>query len=379
MSTARSDDSLPVVDPGIGPSASPHPRRRRRVLVVLLVARAIVFAIAVWGARGCSPTSAGPAEGDPTTTARDMTQIVALGRLQPLDGVVEVGAPTSSGGVPKIGERLVDDGVRVRAGDPLFTLDTCPQLDAIERAAAQAVAVAETNVDRARQDVRGGRKESQAALEAARVAATQAERDHARAQTLLRSGALSPEQAERKASTASQTAAELQRAQANARRWSSAVDVRVAQANLAAAQAERQRAQVELETCTVRAPSDGTVLSVEIQAGERAASGTLLRLGDLEHMEAELEVFEESVPRLAVGAPVSLESRVLGNAPLHGEIRRIGSEIGRQALIGSDPAANTDARVIRAWVELDADSSRRAAKLVGLEVVAHIEVGTPSS
>jgi len=130
---------------------------------------------------------------------------------------------------------------------------------------------------------------------------------------------------------------------------------------------------VELRNATVYAPSSGTVLSVFVRNGERAPSGTLLTLADLARMEAKIEVYQEAVPRLSVGQPVRLESLVL-EAPLTGSIRRIGLEVGRQSLTGSDPAANTDARVVKAWVDIDQDSTAQAARFVGLEVVAHVEV-----
>ena len=62
---------------------------------------------------------------------------------------------------------------------------------------------------------------------------------------------------------------------------------------------------------------------------------------------------------------------------LVGEIGSIGLSVGRQQRIDTSPAANLDARVVKATVVLDAASSARARALVGLEVRAHIETGTP--
>jgi HlyD family secretion protein len=115
------------------------------------------------------------------------------------------------------------------------------------------------------------------------------------------------------------------------------------------------------------------VLSVDIRPGERALEGTLLTLGDLSRMEAEIEVYQDAVPRLAVGQPVRLASPVL-QVPLTGTIRRIGLEVGRQSLTSSDPAANTDARVVKAWVNVDEAFTAQAARFVGLEVIAYIDV-----
>ena len=50
-------------------------------------------------------------------------------------------------------------------------------------------------------------------------------------------------------------------------------------------------------------------------------------------------------------------------------------EVGRQTLTGDDPAANTDARVVRVRVALDAASSQLAAGFSNLQVLATIDVG----
>ena len=89
---------------------------------------------------------------------------------------------------------------------------------------------------------------------------------------------------------------------------------------------------------------------------------------------AELEVFQEAVPRIEVGDDVRLEASVFGDEPLRGLVRRIGTEVGRQTLTSTDPAAHADARVVRVHVALDAESIARSARFVGLEVIAHVAV-----
>lgn len=97
-------------------------------------------------------------------------------------------------------------------------------------------------------------------------------------------------------------------------------------------------------------------------------------MGDTARMEAELEVFQTMVPRVAIGQAVSLVSGVLGDDPLTGTVSRIGTLVGRQSVTADDPAANTDARVLLVTVALDEGSSARAAAYVNLEVVARIAV-----
>jgi len=90
-------------------------------------------------------------------------------------------------------------------------------------------------------------------------------------------------------------------------------------------------------------------------------------------MTAELEVYQSEISRVRVGQHVELTSDAL-KAPLTGLVSAIGYSVGRQTQLSADPAANTDARVIKVTVQLDDVSSGHTARLTFLEVVARIAV-----
>jgi HlyD family secretion protein len=384
-----SDSKLPLADPGTRP-ASPEARRSLPPAVLIGIAGALLVVGAIggvyiqgplvrafFGATGLEPGGGAlrdpiavppPVAADPAAVAN---RIVALGRLQPVGRVIEVAGPTTAS-APRVLDLLVQEGDVVAFDAPLVVLDTYPQLLAARDAADRAVLVAEAALAQARRDVSVGQQEGVAAVDVARAAAQQAERDLARQQALFQDNTISRAQFEATQATAEQAAAELRKAEAAAGRLDD-TDIRLAEQNLEAARAELVRAEAELRTATVYAPSTGTVLSIDVRPGERAPSGTLLTLADLSRMEAEIEVYQEAVPRLSVGEAVRLESPVLAE-PLTGAIRRIGLEVGRQSLTSDDPAANTDARVVKAWVDVDEASTAQAARFVGLEVIAHIDV-----
>jgi HlyD family secretion protein len=383
------DSELPLADPGTSPA--PTPRRRPLPPAALAgVALGLLMTGAVGGMYVQGPflrlffrvTGLQPGGGalrepiavPPAPVAAAMVPsraVVALGRLQPEGKVIEVAGPTTAS-APRVLDLLVREGDVVAFDAPLVVLDTYPQLLAARDAAARAVLVSEATLAQARRNVRVGQEEGAATVEVARAAAAQAERELARQKELFAKSAAPRAQLESAQAAAEQAAAEVRRAEAAAGRLDS-TDIQLAEQNLGAARAELARAEAELRTATVLAPSTGTVLSIEVRPGERASSGTLLTIADLSRMEAEIEVYQEAVPRLAVGQPVRLESPVLP-APLTGSIRRIGLEVGRQSLTSSDPAANTDARVVKAWVDIDAASAAQAARFVGLEVIARIDV-----
>jgi HlyD family secretion protein len=384
-----SNPDLPLAEPGIGP-ATPHRRLRLPPAALAGVAGILLMLGGIGGmyiqgplvraffaSTGLEPgggalrepiaVPAPPPEVGPSRAKG----VVALGRLQPVGGVIEVAGPTTAS-APRVLDLLVQEGDIVDFDAPLVVLDTYPQLLAARDAAERAVLVSETALEQVRRDVSVGLREGTANIDTARTAVLQANRDLARYEQLAKENTISRSQLEAAQAAAEQAAAELRRAEAAAGRLGS-TDIKLAEQNLEAARSELARAEIEVRTATVYAPSSGTVLSVDVQPGERAPAGTLLSLADLSRMEAEIEVYQDAVPRVSVGQTVRLESPVL-TAPLTGIVRRIGLEVGRQSLTSSEPAANTDARVVKAWVDIDATSMEQAARFVGLEIIAHIDV-----
>lgn len=151
-------------------------------------------------------------------------------------------------------------------------------------------------------------------------------------------------------------------------------DVVVAARNVAAAEAELTRARMDLARAEVRAPIDGTILDILATPGQRPPSEGIMEMGDIRHMMAEVEIWQDRIAAVAVGQPVELAAPALGQS-LRGTVESIGLTVGRQGLISDDAAANSDARVIRILVSLDDGSSTLAARYVGLEVVARIDTG----
>lgn len=88
-------------------------------------------------------------------------------------------------------------------------------------------------------------------------------------------------------------------------------DVAVAEARLAAARAERSAAESELQSLallidrlTVRAPRDGTIIQVNIRAGEYAAispRNPAIILGDTDRLQVRADVDEQNATRIRPG------------------------------------------------------------------------------
>jgi len=258
-------------------------------------------------------------------------------------------------------------------------LDSLTLYQAALTTAESTLAIRRAALDQVRVQIEATEAELNAQIRGAQASLGAAERELARVKSLFDRGTTTQailEDAERAVDMAR---ADLDRLQASLTRYRPGpeglpVDIALATADLAAAEAAVKQARRDLDRARVLAPQDGTIIEVAARAGERPPADGLLRMGDTARMEAELEVFQTMVPRVAIGQDVSLVSGVLGEEPLHGTVARIGTLVGRQSVTADDPSANTDARVLLVTVVLDEASSGRAAAYVNLEVVARIAV-----
>jgi HlyD family secretion protein len=113
---------------------------------------------------------------------------------------------------------------------------------------------------------------------------------------------------------------------------------------------------------SVKAPIAGTVLDVMLHSGE-TSSGPLLALGDLTAMTAVAEVDQADIGSVNEGNAAT--AAILGTV-VEGKVTRIGRLVGRNQLISVDPRALQDLRVVKVTVRLD--RAEPAARLVNLQV-----------
>jgi HlyD family secretion protein len=140
--------------------------------------------------------------------------------------------------------------------------------------------------------------------------------------------------------------------------------VEVARANL-------RQAQAELEYSLVRSPIDGQVLTVHTRAGERVGADGIAELARTDHMYAIAEVYETEVTAVRVGQRATISSPAL-HTPLQGTVERIGMKIGKRDVLATDPAADTDARVVEVHIRLE--DSKVVAGLTNLKIEVRIEL-----
>jgi HlyD family secretion protein len=136
-------------------------------------------------------------------------------------------------------------------------------------------------------------------------------------------------------------------------------EVRVSEAQIESLKSQAQSAraslrenQTALSWATLRAPLDGTVLSLNHRVGERIrgsdfSEDTVLVLGSMGTMDIKIEVGEHDVVHLKKGQRAKIEVDALPNLAVEGEVTDIGHDAGIKN-------AGTDNEVINypVWVAL---------------------------
>jgi HlyD family secretion protein len=304
--------------------------------------------------------------------------VVGLGKLVPAGDVITV-APPFGAGDGRIAKLAVKQGDRVEKGALLASLDNEATLKATIESARATWAAREASYQQTLASIRASRDEARAALERTQATARNAERDFERIDQLYKKGLTATATYEQKRTLRDETAREVEKAKATLSRWESMdpathPDAVVARRNIDAAKADLARAESELDKAYVTAPIAGTVLTINVHPGERPGTQGILNLGNIDVMTVEVEVYQTQIGAVAVGDAVTITAEALGSTPLTGTVTRIGLEVGRQVLVDPNPAANTDARVVKVYVALEPASSARAQRFTNLQVLARIAV-----
>jgi HlyD family secretion protein len=306
------------------------------------------------------------------------TDVVGLARVMPRGDVALVAAPFGASDA-RVSEILVAVGDRVDRGAPLAYLDNRASLESAVFLAEANLAIRQAALMQTRSAVQASRDEAQATLDQARSTYLEAQATLERTEDLADRGVSTAVSLDAARAAAQAAALAVIRAEATLARFSSSdidgqPDVVVAARNVEAAEAELARANLDLSRGIVLAPITGTILDIHATPGQRPPLAGVMEMGDISQMTAEVEVYQDRIAAVRPGQPVELAASAIGRT-LHGTVESIGLTVGRQGLIADDVAANTDARVIRVVVALDAASSEIASRFTNLEVFARIDTG----
>lgn len=279
----------------------------------------------------------------------------------------------------------VEDYARVKAGDPIFTIDRKPYEVALRGAKARLAAVNAQLGDNDTQqtfqltqiDVAVAQQQAAAAEE------VEAEKELQRQTRLGIDGRVSTVQSFEKATAAHERAlANLDVARANVAAQRVKLDVLARQrdilkANLDTAASDLAARELELGYTNVRAPVDGIVARRNAQVGNYVAAGTpLISIVPLPKIYILANYKENQLSMVHEGQSVDISIDLLPGTAFHGTVSKISPATGSTfALLPADNATGNFTKVaqrLTVRIELDSDQPNFDRLRPGMSVTTRI-------
>jgi len=274
-------------------------------------------------------------------------RIAALGRIEPLDGVVKLSVPSSLANDP-VSRILVRDGEQVSKGQPLAILESAASLEQAVRQSQAAIATAERRIT-----------SQDSVIEKTRAQLAQAEVELRRYSGLYASGASSAEERDRRQTIASTARANLDQALS---------DRATLTAELGEKRADLARNRSELAKATILAPFSGTVFKVYAHPGDKVGDDGILDIGDSSRMGVIAEVYQTDRPGIALGQRAVISAEGFPGRQMSGTVVEIARQVSRQTVFTGEAGENLDRRVVEVKIGLGPEATAIASTINYLQV-----------
>ncbi len=275
---------------------------------------------------------------------------VAPGRVEPPSGIVKVAAPTI-GIVSKI---LVKVNDTVFAGEPLILLNDDEIMARYASAEAQAGMRKRLRDEQAATGKAGDRRKAEDAVAEAEAAVFDAQGGVDRAAAAWRATG-TPTAALTSARAALARAQDELVKRRDQFRGSDAPLPTPNEAQVTSARGDLALARVNLEKLKVRAPIDGTVLQVNINAGELAAPSALqplLSMANLSTLNVRAELDERDIGEIKIGQTASVRAAAFPGKEFAGTVASIAPMVEPSKLGSRGPGNRSDVDAIEVVVKL---------------------------
>ncbi len=376
-------------------------KRSNKFLIPAIAIALAALGVSIWFVLGRFSSNPAPAPATNTSTKEQPKAISALGRLEPQGEVVKVASPSALG-TSRILKLMVKEGDTVKQGQVIAILDSYDRSAVALLQAQRQAQESDLNVARVRAGSKNGDIVAQAGnVEAARANANaleinalrlKAELDIARTEykrfeDLKRDGAISDSlldayklkvitlegQLLQAQQQIQQAIFQLKQSEGLLASVSEVrpTDIQFAEAQLQTARVNIGKAEVELDLAQLRAPIDGQVLKINSKTGEVVSqTNGVVDLGNTSQMYVVAEIYETDIGKIKVGQTATIESEAFEGL-ITGKVERIGLRIAKNDILGTDPAAKTDVRIIEVKIKLD--DSQKVSGLTNLQVRVKIE------
>jgi len=380
-------------------------KRANKFLIPAIALALAALGASIWLVLGRSNNTAPTAQTAATTAASNKEQaraISALGRLEPQGEVIKVASPSALG-TSRIVKLMVKEGDIVKQGQVIAILDSYDRSVAALLQAQSQAQESERNLAKIRAGAKGGDIAAQVGnvnaakanikaigVNAERIKAELdiAEREYNRFLQLRKDGAVSDStldayrlKAVTLAGQLEQTKQQIQQAQFNLSQSEGLLnsvsevrptDIQFAEAQLQTAIVNIKKAEVDLDLAQVRAPIDGQVLKVNSKIGEVVSqTNGVIDLGNTNQMYVVAEIYETDIGKIKVGQKAVIQSEAF-EGEITGKVDRIGLRIAKNDVLGTDPAAKTDVRIIEVKIKLD--DSKKVSGLTNLQVRVKVDM-----
>jgi len=380
-----------------------EPKRSNKFLIPAIALALAALGVSIWfviGRFSSNPSSTNSTSA--TSTKEQPKAISALGRLEPQGEVVKVASPSALG-TSRIVKLMVKEGDVVKQGQVIAILDSYDRSVATLLQAQSQAQESDRNLAKVRAGAKSGDIFAQASsVEAARANANalvvnarriQAELEIAngeykRFQQLKQEGAISYSlldayklkvitlegQLQQTGQQIQQAASQLKQSEGLLTSVSEVrpTDIQFAEAQLQTAIVNVKKAEVDLDLAQVRAPIDGQVLKVNSKTGEFVSqTNGVVDLGNTSQMYVVAEIYETDIGKIKVGQKATIESEAF-EGEITGKVDHIGLRIAKNDVLGTDPAAKTDVRIIEVKIKLD--NSTKVSGLTNLQVRVKVEI-----
>ncbi len=372
-------------------------KNSNKFLIPAIALALAALGVSIWFVIGRFSSNPAPTPATNTSTKDQPKAISALGRLEPQGEVIKVASPSALGS-SRIVKLMVKEGDTVKQGQVIAILDS------YDRSVATLLQAQESDRNLAR--VRAGAKSGDIVAQAGNVEAAKANTnalevnalrlkaeldiakvEYKRFEDLKRDGAISDSlldayklkvitlegQLLQAQQQIQQAAFQLKQSEGllSSVREVRPTDVQFAEAQLQTAIVNVKRAEVDLDLAQVRAPIDGQVLKINSKTGEVVSqTNGVMDLGNTSQMYVVAEIYETDIGKIKVGQTATIESEAFEGL-ITGKVDRIGLRIAKNDVLGTDPAAKTDVRIIEVKIKLD--DSKKVSGLTNLQVRVKIE------
>jgi len=132
--------------------------------------------------------------------------------------------------------------------------------------------------------------------------------------------------------------------------------VRKAQADVKRARTRHDQAKHQLDECTLKAPSDGTVQRITVGAGDLVTGNPaqpIVRFSPDEEPLVRAEVNQEFAQRVKEGMPAIIRDDTRSGTSWYGKVMRIADWFERRRPDAQDPTAYTDVRTVECLITID--------------------------